>query len=74
MHLTDVKQLRDIFDGLDQDKSDSIDEFELGVALGKTGKKPSEYEAGLKAVIQHYGKADAKGKWCEPDLILSYLI
>jgi len=59
MHLTDVAQLRAIFDKIDTDKSDSIDVDELGEALAKTGKKKQDYQSGLHAVLTHYGKVHA---------------
>lgn len=41
MHLTDVVQLRKIFDEIDADKSGTIETTELSAALKKAGKNPT---------------------------------
>jgi len=52
MHITDVKQLQDIFDNIDEDHSGSIDATELMNALMKAGKTPSKEQ--VKKLLTKY--------------------
>ena len=44
MHLTDVEQLRKLFESIDTDKSGTIEVTELRDALIKAGKQPTEQQ------------------------------
>jgi len=52
MHITDVKQLQEIFDNIDEDHSGSIDATELTNALMKAGKTPSREQ--VKQLVTKY--------------------
>jgi len=52
MHITDVKQLQDIFDNNDEDHSGSKDATELMNALMKAGKTPSKEQ--VKKLLTKY--------------------
>ena len=54
MHLTDVIQLRKVFDEIDLDKSGTIETSEFREALIKAGKRPTEEQ--IRTVLNKYAK------------------
>jgi len=58
MGLTDVEKLRDIFKQIDTDGSGTIDQAELGVALKRAGKDPSDEL--LQTLFDRYDVDDSK--------------
>ena len=59
MHLTEVEEVRKVFDSIDTDKSGLIEDRELREALIKAGKKPSNEQ--IKGVLDKYAENAEKG-------------